>query len=330
MNRIFSEGEIIFKEGDPGDCFYDIIDGRIGIYVDYGTPSEQKLTEMGAGHIIGELALLDSLPRSATAVALSSVSVEQVDAEEVEGYFDRKPDRITYIFNELGERLTRLTADYREVCETLREATPSDQEQKPGIMDKIKKFAAEYQMKKKTRSVSQETQKALEYEKSGEGFSKNVNTYKKGDIIFREGEPGRCMYNIHTGSVNIYAGYGTENEELLTTVGVGHFFGEMALVGETNRTATAVSNMDQTMVESMVLSDFEELYSKNPLKIRMTLKHMAERVRVLTNSYVDACGMAYQVSQAAEKKADPAEVKLKVNEYLTEVAKSVGSVYIYY
>jgi CRP-like cAMP-binding protein len=318
MNKEFAKGDVIFRAGDTGDCFYDVVKGTVGIYSDYGTDAEQKLTETGEGHIVGELALIDAYPRSATAVALTDVVLTEVSVDEVRKYFDEDHEKITFLIKELGERLTRLTKDYTEACETIQASYPQDKERKPGIAEKIKRFAAAYKMAKKNEAISGETYKTLTQSGHGSGFSKTVDTYNKGDIIFREGEPGRCMYDIHTGSINIYSGYGTPDEKLLTTLGTDKFFGEIGLISSSPRTATAVANMDRTMVESIAMDDFDELYTKNPVKIEMVIKHLAGRIRKLTDQYTDACKVLYKVAEADANNASVDEAKKEVEGFASE------------
>lgn len=69
-------GAVLFKENDPGDGFYWVRSGKIRISRQV-TPEgrrdkqEQLLTVLTAGHIFGEMALVDGEPRSADAVAES-------------------------------------------------------------------------------------------------------------------------------------------------------------------------------------------------------------------------------------------------------------------
>ena len=43
----FKNGDVIFRQGDPGDCMYDIFSGRVGIYTAYGAPEEKLIAELG-------------------------------------------------------------------------------------------------------------------------------------------------------------------------------------------------------------------------------------------------------------------------------------------
>ena len=60
----YEPGQIIFREGEPGDSMYVILEGEIEIRV-----HDKAIDTSGPGQIIGEMALVDKSPRSATAVA---------------------------------------------------------------------------------------------------------------------------------------------------------------------------------------------------------------------------------------------------------------------
>ena len=64
-----------------------------------------------------------------------------------------------------------------------------------------------------------------------------------GQVIFSAGDPGREMFIVRTGSVDLRIG-----ETLLETVGQGGIFGELALVDPAPRSATAVAGPDCSLV----------------------------------------------------------------------------------
>ena len=140
----FQKGDVIFREGEFGNTMFEVRSGSVGIYVKYGTEDEKKLTELGAGRIFGEMSVVEVYPRSATAVALSDVTLEKVTAAEINEYFGSAPDKLLEIMRGQTRRLRELTADYEEVCKTIAEwkAKDDDGEQKGGLMGALKKFAA--------------------------------------------------------------------------------------------------------------------------------------------------------------------------------------------
>ena len=86
--RLFNRGEEIFHQGDHGETFYRIIDGTVGIYVNYSEGEEHKLTELTKGQYVGEMAVIDSYPRSATAVALEDgTKLQEVSENELNNFF---------------------------------------------------------------------------------------------------------------------------------------------------------------------------------------------------------------------------------------------------
>ena len=95
--------------------------------------------------------------------------------------------------------------------------------------------------------------------------------------------------SIHGGSVGIYLDFGTTNEKKLTTLYADSFFGEMGLVSEEKRSATAVVEENETILECIRAEDLENLFRSNPVKIDMILSHLSHRLRGLTKDYVKAC-----------------------------------------
>ncbi len=315
MNKRFGKGDVIFREGDNGDTFFEVVSGVVGIYTNYQEQTEQKLTDINAGHIFGEMALIDAFPRSATAVALEDTELKEVFVNDVREYFKDAPDKITFILQELGDRLGRLTNEYADACATIKELYPEDNNRKPSIADKIKKFVAQYEFLSKAKQPSSEEIREKEQEGHDNGFAKKVEKYKKGTVIFKEGDIGKCMYDIHSGAVGIYTGYGTPEEKNLTTLYSDKFFGEVGMLGNEPRTATAVVLEDNTTIEIIYPADFEELFQKNPAKIEMVIRHLSFRIRRLTYEYVNACKMIYDAAEAELKNSVNEELKKKAQEY---------------
>jgi CRP/FNR family transcriptional regulator, cyclic AMP receptor protein len=79
--RRYQQGESIFFEGDLGQVFYLIQAGRVRIYVQNEEGQETSVVLYGPGDLFGELAVIDGLPRSASAVALSETLVYTMDRD---------------------------------------------------------------------------------------------------------------------------------------------------------------------------------------------------------------------------------------------------------
>jgi CRP-like cAMP-binding protein len=77
VRRNVSAGDVIFREGDGGDLFYIVDDGRCEIVID-----GEKVADAWPGESFGEIALLRDVPRTATVSALEDTSLLALDRDE--------------------------------------------------------------------------------------------------------------------------------------------------------------------------------------------------------------------------------------------------------
>lgn len=78
----FASGATIFREGEPADRFYIILEGTVEVWKDYGEEQRDLIAVHGTGHLFGEMAVVDDLPRSATVVARDGVRLLSVRRED--------------------------------------------------------------------------------------------------------------------------------------------------------------------------------------------------------------------------------------------------------
>ncbi|MFN8524755.1 MAG: cyclic nucleotide-binding domain-containing protein [Chloroflexota bacterium] len=76
-----SAGDTIVRQGDPGDRFYVIADGRVEVLRGADLTATEQLAELGRGEFFGEMALLSRQPRNATVRAMSAVETYSFSAE---------------------------------------------------------------------------------------------------------------------------------------------------------------------------------------------------------------------------------------------------------
>jgi CRP/FNR family transcriptional regulator, cyclic AMP receptor protein len=79
-------------------------------------------------------------------------------------------------------------------------------------------------------------------------FARFGREFAEGHVLFREGDAGSVMYVIHTGRVRITRAFAS-GERTLAVLSPGDFFGEMAILNQKPRTATAVALDDVQLVE---------------------------------------------------------------------------------
>ncbi len=80
--KAFAAGDIIMVQGEPGHCAYFIQDGRVEIIVEKPGGETLCMGTRGAGSIIGEMAIVDDQPRSATVRALEKCSLLEVSKDD--------------------------------------------------------------------------------------------------------------------------------------------------------------------------------------------------------------------------------------------------------
>lgn len=81
----FKAGSILFFEDMPGDFFFIVLDGEVEIWKRYGQPDSVLLGTSGIGQPVGEMALIDNRPRSATVKAKTDLVTLVVHASDFEG-----------------------------------------------------------------------------------------------------------------------------------------------------------------------------------------------------------------------------------------------------
>ena len=290
--KVFSKNEVVFREGEQGSCFYQITEGTAGVYLHYGEADQRKLTEMKPGQYFGEMAIIEAWPRSATIVAEDELHTIELTGHDLIAYFEKEPDKIMALMSQLGDRLRQLTAEYDEVKAFINEKQNAGAEKKEGFLAKLRKYREMSILGSKLVGCTVEDQIRQKADEKGMQATLPVKYYSKGQIIFREGDEGIYLYQIHGGSVGIYSKYGTPEQVKLTTLYTDAFFGEMGLVAKEPRSAWAVVEENETVLECIREEDLEKLFEANPMKVDMILGHLANRLRRLTVDYVRACETA--------------------------------------
>ena len=142
----YAKNAVIFREGDPSESrMYDIADGIIGIYSNYGKDRQKLLTTLERGDCFGEMGLIEDLPRSATAVALQESVVLTITEETLEDYFRSQPGKILKIMRHMSERMRELSEDYRSACDAIADYLAAERagtEKSPSLIERMRALAS--------------------------------------------------------------------------------------------------------------------------------------------------------------------------------------------
>ena len=95
-------GAVIFEIGSPSDCMYAIQQGDVEVRVK-GEPIER----LQAGHVFGELGLIDDEPRSAQVIATTDCELVRIDRKRFQFLVQQTPSFALQIMAVLARRLRR-------------------------------------------------------------------------------------------------------------------------------------------------------------------------------------------------------------------------------
>ena len=105
--KSFGSGEVIFEEGSVGKHMYVVISGSVRIVKKTGD-GDAVLATLGKGELFGEMALVDSLPRSASAIAAGDgTSAVEIDHAQFAYLVGQQPAFALIILKALSLRLRK-------------------------------------------------------------------------------------------------------------------------------------------------------------------------------------------------------------------------------
>jgi predicted acylesterase/phospholipase RssA/CRP-like cAMP-binding protein len=247
-------GEVLARQGDPGDTLFLVVEGSIGLSTRENDPAATIRQEVaGPGAVTGERALLSGHPRGATMTAQESSVVA-----------------------------TLSRADFDQLCLDF----PQDMDR---LVAWMRGRLHSYQIKKAISDSPlfkdlSETAK-LELKTS---FAWSV--LRSGETLFRKGDPGDTLYLIVSGRIQLFqeanngacftaASEPLPGEQLLTELGPGDTLGEMALLTGEARSATAYAVRDSQLAR-LDRASFRRIIAAFPHEILGLFVHqMAERLR---------------------------------------------------
>lgn len=117
LGTVYKDGDIIFREGEPGDALYVIQFGTVKI-VKKSVDQEMCLAVLGPGEIFGEMSLFDQQSRSASAIATGEARVLKVNRRRFFATMSHDPTLAFKILTSMSQRL-------RKMDNTVNRQTPS-------------------------------------------------------------------------------------------------------------------------------------------------------------------------------------------------------------
>jgi len=104
LGKAFSDGDVIFREGEKGEMMYVIQAGNVKITKNTKS-GEVTLATLTSGDIFGEMALFDRMPRSATAVASGDARILSIDKKKLFTTISRDPTMVFKVLETMSQRI---------------------------------------------------------------------------------------------------------------------------------------------------------------------------------------------------------------------------------
>lgn len=246
----FATGKPIFVENEgkasvfsEGSRMYFVLNGEVELSV-----GKKSIGSVAKGEVFGEMALVTQLPRTATATAKTESTVISLNEKQFQDALGKSP---AFALMLMAIIIGRLRETIAQVSDKL---SASETGNKAAVFD---------------RKLLAELQKEME--------DKPTQIHHLNKVIMKEGDRGIFMYLVLNGTVAV-----TIKEKLVERVGPGGVFGEMALVDQATRVATATAETDCTLL-SINRNDFMDLVKTKPAFALSLLKALSERLRFMTS-----------------------------------------------
>jgi CRP/FNR family transcriptional regulator, cyclic AMP receptor protein len=248
-------GKPFFVENEkPGGLFsksarmYLLLEGEVGLMV-----RSRFFGVVKMGDVFGELAVIGGLPRSATAMARTDCRVLSLDEKQFHAALEKKPEFALMLMSIMVQRLRQSLAKLG--AGAIVSGAPAE---RGDALDK----------------------KSLAGLQAALGGQEPV-LFPSGKAIMTAGAVGALMYVVMQGRVAISVG-----SRVVERVGPGGIFGEMALVDQSARAASAIAETDCSLL-AINRNDFLNLVKAKPAFGASLLKSIAERMHELALQVAD-------------------------------------------
>jgi CRP/FNR family cyclic AMP-dependent transcriptional regulator len=118
--KTFEPGEVLFKEGEPGDVMFIIIQGEVEIRKRTSAKTARTLITFQEGDIFGEMSLIEKKPRSATAIALTPCRTLVMNEALLDNMIENNPDFAKKMIRILSERIRKANLIIQNISSTNR------------------------------------------------------------------------------------------------------------------------------------------------------------------------------------------------------------------
>jgi CRP-like cAMP-binding protein len=114
LGRVYADGELVVREGEPGDCMFTLQEGRLEVLANHEGRGEVQLGIMEKGAIFGEMAIFEREVRSATVRALGEARVLTIDKKSFLRRVQEDPSLAFNLVRIMSKRIRRLSGQAQD------------------------------------------------------------------------------------------------------------------------------------------------------------------------------------------------------------------------
>ncbi|MEM7247950.1 MAG: cyclic nucleotide-binding domain-containing protein [Acidobacteriota bacterium] len=252
-------GTVIFNEGQPSDDIYVVESGHVNVQREtpFGT---QILASVGKGSIFGEMNFIDRLSRSADAVVLEDCSIIRVSHEALNEVFAAEPTLALAVLREFWQGLAMKVREANELmkaffADSTSGGPPGAKARESTDGNKVGVGESDVSDVLHEQGLTAEELRRLATYAEARSFPAEA-------AVFQEGDPGTALFVVLGGRVRISKHIPGVGEEALAILDRGDFFGEMALIDGSPRSASAISHVPDTQVLRIDRDHLEDLLAE--------------------------------------------------------------------
>ncbi|MBQ0039095.1 MAG: cyclic nucleotide-binding domain-containing protein [Treponema sp.] len=309
----FTKGSIIFFEGDKDENIYILQSGAIALRSRDLETGAQVSEQVHIGEFFGVKSALAHMPSLVTASVLVDSVVVSMSVYEFEKLFSSKQaitEKMLRVFSKSLRDIHKKTEEFLKSgfvaispevgMLTVARAFYNDEQFRScvGVLEKLCQINPNPSNKAEIEKLYRDAKNRAARESSGRNafnndsavptsglavnqfslpaFDRFTKKYQRGDVIISEFEPGETFYLIKYGEVQITKCIKDQNKSLdiLTS---GSFFGEMAILDNSQRSASCVARTDVVCLE-FNKANFKALVLSNPQIVMNLLKIFTKRI----------------------------------------------------
>jgi|GEM_PF-549348 len=286
-----TDGEVLFSEGDRNASIFIVCRGEVQIWKKDKDGGRYGLARLSAGSLLGEMAVIEKRPRSASASASGHVEVIQLTSEGFDKLQETHPSIITKIQIELiqliASRLRRTSTDLLQVAEgeTVDQAVDAPKmANRKGTAIKGEEMAPLVAESRLLQSLEEADIQAL---------ASTIEQVKFEDMdhLVAVGSSIPAMHVVTSGRVQIWRRNSDQQKVELAILGPGDPIGEMALFESGARTAnaTAIGEVKTLRITQSAIKKLTAGHPEVAMKLYQAfLEALSERLRSTSEQLVQS------------------------------------------